>query len=171
MNTFKCFLFCASALAATGCGGGSAAGQAVARIADDTSELTRLRRATERFRSIDDAVAAGYPSSVPKCIAHAEHGAMGFHHTNRAMLDGKLEVQRPEILIYERMADGSYVLNGVEYIVPYSVLPRDATPPVILGQTLKRSDSLELWYLHVWIFKENTNGLFADWHPDVECRS
>jgi hypothetical protein len=171
MNKFKMFVLCAAALAGTGCGNGAAAGQTLGQMAEDTSALGRLRRATRAFQSIDDAVAAGYAATVAKCIAHAQHGAMGFHHTNRALLDGKLEVARPEILIYERMADGGYVLNGVEYIVPYSVLPRDAEPPMILGQKLKRADGLELWYLHVWIWKDNTKGLFADWNPDVECRS
>jgi hypothetical protein len=130
-----------------------------------------VQHATNAFRSLDQAVAVGYVASVPNCIAHAQHGAMGFHHVNRTLLDGKLEAERPEILIYERTADGSYVLNGVEYIVPYSVLPRDAEPPTIFGQQLKRADGLELWYLHMWIWKENSNGLFADWNPAVECRS
>jgi hypothetical protein len=157
------FLLSATILAAAGCRTGAATGE--------TAGLASVRRATQAFHSIDGAVAAGYAASVTNCIAHAEHGAMGFHHTNRALLDGKLEEERPEILIYERKADGGYVLNGVEYIVPYSVLPRTAPPPMIFGQQLKHADGLQLWYLHVWIWKHNTNGVFADWNPDVSCRS
>ena len=60
--------------------------------------------------------------------------------------------------------------SGVEYVVPYSVRPRDAQPPTILGQELKRSDGLQIWYLHVWVWKENPNGLFADWNPTFSCK-
>jgi hypothetical protein len=142
----------------------SAYGAAVER------DIARVRQATEAFRSLDAAASAGYARTVAQCVAHPEHGAMGHHHTNDALLDDRLEVQRPEILVYERMTDGEYVLNGVEYIIPYSSRSRDTAPPEIMGQKLKRADGLRLWYLHVWIWKENSAGMFADWHPAVECR-
>jgi hypothetical protein len=171
MRQFNRVFVYATVVAATACGGGSmGGGQSAARSAEN-ADIARVRRATEALRSIDAAAAAGYAANVPNCVAHAEHGAMGFHHANRVLLDDKLEVERPEILVYERMPDGGYVLNGVEYIVPYAAQPRTAEPPVIMGQKLKRADDLQLWYLHVWIWKENARGLFADWHPDIECRS
>lgn len=142
--------------------------QPVAAIERD---IARVREATEAFRSLDAAASAGYARSVAQCIAHPEQGAMGYHHTNDALLDDVLEVERPEILVYERTAAGEYVLNGVEYIVPYSSRSRDAEPPEIMGQKLKRADGLQLWYLHVWIWKENTSGVFADWNPGVACRT
>jgi hypothetical protein len=73
------------------------------------------------------------------------------------------------MLVYERLADGEYRLNGVEYIVPFSVLPPTAAPPTVMGQNLKPAPSLDLWYLHVWIWLENPSGLFADWNPLVKC--
>src|SRR5690606_14271077 len=94
-------------------------------------DLARVRQATEAFRSLDAAASAGYARSVRQCIAHPEQGAMGYHHANGALLDDRLEVERPEMLVYERTADGEYVLNGVEYIVPYTARPRDAEPPTI----------------------------------------
>lgn len=133
-------------------------------------DIARVRQATEAFRSLDAAASAGYARSVAQCIAHAEHGAMGYHHTSESLLDDRLEVERPEILVYERKADGEYVLNGVEYIVPYSRRSRDAAPPEIMGQKLKQADGLQVWYLHVWIWKENSAGMFADWHHAVACR-
>jgi hypothetical protein len=39
----------------------------------------------------------------------------------------------------------------------------------IMGQNLKRADSLGVWYLHVWIWEPNPSGLFADWNPLVKC--
>ena len=39
---------------------------------------------------------------------------------NVARRDATLDVEHPEILLYERTADGSLQLTGVEYIVPTS---------------------------------------------------
>ncbi|HEV2736907.1 MAG TPA: hypothetical protein VGV85_18850 [Longimicrobiaceae bacterium] len=60
-------------------------------------------------------------------------------------------------------------MTGVEYVVPYSGRPPDSSPPTVTGQRLKRSDPLQIWYLHVWVWKDNPAGLFADWNPEVEC--
>ena len=132
----------------------------------------RVRAATAPFVSIDSAAAAGYPRIVQQCIAHTEHGthgAMGYHHVNRAIVDTVLEIEKPEILLYERRSDGTYRLNGVEYIVPYRVWPRESKPPRIMGLDLKREDNLNLWYLHMWVWTENPAGLFADYNPAVAC--
>lgn len=94
---------------------------------------------------------------------------MGFHHVNVEYVDDKLELERPEILLYERLPDGSYRLNAVEFIIPYRILPRDAEPPVWLAQTLRREDNLQIWYLHAWVWRDNPDGVFADFHPDVQC--
>jgi hypothetical protein len=94
---------------------------------------------------------------------------MGFHHQNAALLDARLEVDRPEMLVYERLPNGTYRLNGVEYIVPYSAWPETKEPPTIMGQKLKPAPQLKIWYRHVWIWNENPSGLFADWHPQVKC--
>ena len=152
----------------TACSGGSvaAAGGDMAALDSDTAAI---RDATREFRSLDSAVAAGYPREVPRCLSHPEQGAMGFHHVNRALLDDTVELERPEILLYSRTPEGEYQLNGVEYIVPYSARPPDAEPPTIMDQELKRSAPLELWYLHAWIWTENPSGLFADWNPRVTC--
>lgn len=132
----------------------------------------RARAATARFVFLDSAVAAGYPRDVTQCIAHADHaqhGAMGFHHVKRAIVDTTLDVERPEILLYERRPDGQYRLNGVEYIVPYRLWSRDSAPPKIMGLPLRREDNLNLWYLHMWVWTENPAGLFADYNPAVVC--
>lgn len=143
-------------------------GVAASRESGD-SDVDRLRAATAKFRSLDSAVVAGYRRDVAQCIDNPPQGAMGYHHQNDALLDDKLEVERPEMLVYERLPNRDYRLNGVEYIVPFSVRPATATPPEILGRKLKPAPSLGLWYLHVWIWHENPGGLFADWHPGVKC--
>jgi hypothetical protein len=141
----------------------SALSPAVAR------DIARLRAATAPFRSLDSAVAAGYERTVPKCISYPKVGGMGYHHQNAALLDGKLEVERPEILVYRRTPNGGYELTGVEYEVPYTAAPRDSAPPVIMGQSLKHFDAIKMWYLHVWPWLENPSGMFADWNPQVSC--
>jgi hypothetical protein len=136
------------------------------------SGFERVRAATAPFVSLDSAVARGYPRAVAQCIAHTEHGtmgAMGYHHVNRSIVDTVLEIDKPEILLYEKRADGTYRLNGVEYIVPYRLWPREAKPPKIMGLDLKREDNLNLWYLHMWTWTENPAGLFADYNPAVAC--
>ena len=132
-------------------------------------DIARVCAATAPFRVLDSAVAVGYAREVPNCLEHLPHGAMGFHHVNRELLDDQVQPERPEILLYPRTTGGDYKLNGVEYIVPYAARPRDGEPPMVMGQKLKRSDPLQLWYLHVWVWEENPAGLFADWNPAVKC--
>jgi hypothetical protein len=131
--------------------------------------LARLRAATRPFRNLDSAVAAGYVRNVPDCLVHEHHGAMGYHHINRALADAKVDVEHPEILLYERLPSGEYRLNGVEFIVPYRAWPRDSTPPVLMGRPLQHEDNLNLWYMHVWAWTDNPDGLFANFNPAVQC--
>jgi hypothetical protein len=131
--------------------------------------FARVRAATEKFKVLDSAVAVGYARDVPRCFSDQHHGAMGYHHVNRNYLDTLLEVERPEILLYERHPDGRYELNGVEYIVPYRVWPRDSAAPKIMGLELERADDLNLWYMHMWAWKTNPSGLFAPYNPTVRC--
>jgi uncharacterized protein (TIGR02118 family) len=132
-------------------------------------DIARLRAATSSFRSLDDAVAAGYERDGGRCIGHPQLGAMGYHHQKASLVDGKLEVERPEVLVYRKGPGGGYELTGVEYQVPYSIAPRDSAPPTIMGQPLKRFDAIKMWYLHAWPWLDNPSGMFADWNPKVSC--
>ena len=132
-------------------------------------DVARIRAATEPFKSLDQAVAAGYQQEGGQCIDNLPAGAMGYHHPNRALLDDKIEIEKPEMLVYERLPDGEYRLNGVEYIVPLSIWPQTKEPPVVMGQKLKPAPALGIWYRHVWVWQENPSGLFADWNPRVKC--
>jgi hypothetical protein len=38
-----------------------------------------------------------------------------------------------------------------------------------MGQKLKHEDNLNIWYLHVWAWTKNDDGLFADFNPVVQC--
>ena len=137
-----------------------------ARVVDGVNQL---RAATRKYQNLDSAVAAGYPRTVSQCLIHEQHGAMGYHHVNRGYMDAKVEIEKPEILLYERLADGSYHLNGVEFLVPYTAWPRDSTPPRLMGRTMYREDNLKIWYTHVWAWTDNPDGLFANFNPNVRC--
>ena len=93
---------------------------------------------------------------------------MGYHFQNNALLDTTLDLDHPEVLVYEKMADGTFQLNGVEFLVPIAAWT-STEPPRIMGQALKKADRLGIWYLHVWTWKPSPTGLFADWNPDVKC--
>jgi hypothetical protein len=131
--------------------------------------IAKLKAATSAFRQLDSAVAAGYPREVADCLVHEHHGAMGYHHVNRSYLAHDIDAAKPQILLYERMPDNAYKLNAVEFIIPYRLWPRESIAPTLMGQTLHQEDNLKIWYLHVWAWRDNPNGIFANFHPDVQC--
>jgi len=130
--------------------------------------ITTIRAATVRFKSPEAAEAAGY-KRVTDCVEHQPAGAMGYHYQNNAILDTTLDLEHPEVLVYEKMPDGHFQLNGVEFLVPISAW-KSTEPPRILGQALTKADSIGLWYLHVWTWKPSPSGPFAPWNPDVKCQ-
>jgi hypothetical protein len=129
--------------------------------------VAELREATAPFRAIDAALAAGYKQETD-CVERPNVGGMGYHFTNAALRDGLVELRKPEVLVYGKRADGSFQLNGVEYIVPTESWSR-SEPPAVLGQPMKRFDAAGIWYLHMWIWEPSPAGLFADWNPRVKC--
>lgn len=130
-------------------------------------DVAKVRAATARFKSAEAAEAAGY-ARVTDCVEHQPDGAMGYHFQNNALLDATLDVEHPEVLVYERTPAGGFKLNGVEYLVPIPAWTAPE-PPRIMGQALKRADRLGIWYLHVWTWEPSPSGLFADWNPRVKC--
>jgi hypothetical protein len=132
-------------------------------------DVETLRAATNKFRDLAAAEAAGYPSKMPMCIADSTMGGMGHHFIDRTLFDDKLEIERPEMLIYAPTGEGKVELVAVEYVVPYRVLPSTAKAPRLFGQAFKRYDEYNYWALHVWAWRRNAAGLFADWNPAVRC--
>jgi len=126
-----------------------------------------IRDATVKFKTTEAAEAAGY-KRVTDCVQYQPHGAMGYHFQNNALLDTTLDLEHPEVLVYEKMPDGTFQLNGVEFLVPISAW-KSAEPPHIMGQALTKADSIGFWFLHVWTWKPSPTGLFAPWNPDVKC--
>jgi hypothetical protein len=143
-------------------------------LASTGALAAHVRAATALYRDINQAVAAGY-QQFGGCVSGPQAGAMGVHFVNGALVDETLDVNHPEALIYE-VHNGAARLVGVEYIAP--VAAWDAShegPPVLMGQhfhllgTPNRYRLPALYELHVWAWRTNPNGTFADWNPHVSC--
>jgi hypothetical protein len=145
----------------------------LAGCSDSTSsqnaDLATLKRVTSPFRTFSAATDAGWSAKITSCMSDQTLGGMGFHYGNTALIDGAVQVDKPELLLYEPQADGSEQLVAVEYIIPYTAHARSDTPPVLFGQQFKQNDTFQLWGLHVWAWKANPSGLYADWNPQVNC--
>jgi len=137
--------------------------------ADVAADLAALRGLTAPFHSVEAAKAAGWTVLIPHCRDNQPEGGMGWHYANPAYIDGEVHVLEPEALIYEPQRSGSLRLVGVEYAVPFSILPPDAEPPALFGQSFQHNFGDELWMLHVWAWRENPVGMFATWNPKVSC--
>jgi hypothetical protein len=134
-----------------------------------------VRQATERFHNVAEATAAGYTDALT-CVNGPEEGAMGVHFGNADLIgDGALDPVSPELLVYEPK-NGQLHLVAVEYLVLAEAWDAtNPTPPALLGQLFHYYGSpnrygLPPYYeLHVWAWKKNPHGMFADWNPDVSC--
>lgn len=142
----------------------------------DAGQLARLRQVTARFHNQDAATAAGYETRITPCWAHHSAGAMGYHYGKVDLLDAEVDLLEPEVLMYEPVAGGPMRLVGMEYIVPLAAweeaghdLSDPADVPRLLGQSYTRHSFLPIFKLHIWLWRSNPAGVFADWNPNVSC--
>jgi hypothetical protein len=134
-------------------------------------DLATLRRVTASFHRFSNAVAAGWSTQITPCMTDPNGaGGMGFHYGNTRLIDGSVRVDQPELLLYEPQKNGRLRLVAVEYIIPYTFVPRSAAAPVLFGQKFKQNDTFQLWGLHAWVWEENPSGVFANWNPRVTCK-
>jgi hypothetical protein len=127
----------------------------------------------------------------------AEYGVMGIHFFRPDLLgitgppDPRVtgtgthtDFRQPSILIYEPRPDGSLDLVAVENLVfikaweavgnqerpsfqghPYDLMADDLSTPI------DEAHHFEPHYdLHVWLYRENPNGMFAQFNPNATCR-
>lgn len=156
-----------SAVEATPSAGVEATGATASANAGINRELSGLRQATAAFHDIDKADAAGWSTQLTPCLTLPGVGGMGFHYANEPLIDGVVSELQPEALLYEPRGNTLHFV-GVEYIVPFDAWT-SATPPTLFGETFHRNEPLGIWALHVWLWKSNPSGMFADWNPNVSC--
>lgn len=152
---------------------------AVTGTAAASPTLHGAKAATARFQDVDKAIEAGYSIRLADlagidCIALAGQGAMGIHMVNGSLLDGTINANHPEALVYEPQADGTLKLVAVEYVVFQSAWT-GAQPPTLFGQQFgltpegNRFGLPSFYALHAWLFKSNPSGVFNPWNPHVHC--
>lgn len=126
----------------------------------------------------------------------ASEGAMGIHYFRPDLLGidappnprvagsgTHTDFRRPAILIYEPQADGSLELVAVENLVFESawLAAGHTAPPSFHGVAYDHmiddpstsADEAHMfephWDRHVWLFRDNPNGIFAQFNPNVSC--
>ncbi len=126
----------------------------------------------------------------------AELGAMGVHFIRPDLLGiaappnprvggsgTHIDFTRPAVLIYEPQADGSMALVAVENLVFRSAwhAAGHSGPPSFHGQAwdamaddpatpIDEAHGFEPHYdRHVWLYRDNPNGMFAQFNPNVSC--
>ena len=148
-------------------------------------ELLRIvRESTERFKNVSVAESEGY-KLVFGCVTGPDSGAMGLHFLKQEFLNnppqtasGDIDPRRPQIVIYEPAPGGELQLTGADYLIFADAWDKahPGNPPQLMGQLYHYFESpnrfgLPPFYtLHVWAWKENPNGAFVNWHPNVSCQ-
>jgi hypothetical protein len=135
-----------------------------------------IRDATRRFQDPNVALAEGY-APMFGCVTGSSEGAMGIHFVNFPLVaDPKLDPTRPELLLYEPLPDGRLKLTGADFLVLASDWnAANPAPPELAGQLFHFFESPnrfglpEFYTLHVWAWKANPQGTFANWNPNVSC--
>jgi len=138
-----------------------------------------VRDSTARFQDVAVAKGEGYALQFG-CVSGPDSGAMGLHYVNGALVSsGVIDATRPQIVIYEPKPDGGLKLIGADYLVLAEMWDahHPEGPPQLMGQLFHYFESpnrfgLPAFYtLHVWAWKDNPNGAFVNWHPNVSCAS
>jgi hypothetical protein len=160
----------AAAVLAAGPVPGAAAGSAVQDDDDHDSRLTSqqrrlvetLRDVTEDYRSLHEAMEDGY-KKVTGCVDKKGVGAMGFHYAKNSLIDAKTDARKPEVLVYMPNKHGHYRLVAVEF------LSTAKKRPSIAGLKFENGPFPGTFALHAWVWRDNPDGMFAAYNPDLKC--
>lgn len=158
------FIALATALAAVGCD------------EDPTSPeedgLETLRQVTDAYHDVAAAIDDGFGPAGPCMVNPDGPGALGIPYLNGDLLDTNIDIENPEVLFYEPQQNGDLELVGVETVVPIEAWEAeyDDETPSVLGQPFHRNDDHGLFGIHIWVWRDNPEGVFAFWHPDVSCQ-
>jgi hypothetical protein len=151
-------------------------------------ELSAARAATARYYQESNALEDGFVGE-PLCVQRPDVGGMGIHYENVARMgDTSVDPAAPELLLYEPQPDGRRRLVGLEYFAPVIVNgspwfgpgPPPAgqynAAPVLFGHVFNgpmpgHNPNMPWHYdLHVWAWRHNPAGLFAQFNPKVSCQ-
>ena len=135
-----------------------------------------VREATARFQDPASAEAESYFLNFG-CVSGGDFGAMGMHFINGPLVgDGEIDVNKPEIILFEPLPNGKFRLTGADYLVDAAQWNANHDgPPELMGQLFHLFDApnrfglAPFYTLHVWAWKDNPNGTFTNWNPNVSC--
>jgi hypothetical protein len=122
-------------------------------------ELQQARAATAKYQNLKNAIKDGYGD------INVISENMGYHYMRTSIVDGKFEITKPEILVYNKDDEGNFELVAVEYAVPLT-LPR---PEGFTGSADVWNDTsgFPFWLLHAWVWEYNPLGVFNSTNPNV----
>ena len=135
---------------------------------DTDGAITTLQRVTARYHNLKAALDDDFVLLHP-CEARGDEGPVGTVYVNIArLMDGVIDPESPDALIYEPAKNGALNLVGVEFAIP-KALWTGAELPTFLGATFQSEDEFGVYALHAWVWRNNPNGLFAETNPRVSC--
>lgn len=167
------------------------------------AELDAIRAATEKYVDVDAAIADGYVLPMEMCVMSADEGqpaqlgGMGLHYVRPDLLGitaqeprvngvgTHTDFNRPSVLIYQPMPDGSQKLVAIENLV-WAKAWRAAgnhDAPSFHGHDyyymhdnpeteVDEAHGFEPHYeLHFWLYEDNPLGMFSPFNPRVNCDS
>ena len=123
-------------------------------------DLAAARSATAAFHDYETAREAGFVRLDLPCVE-----GQGFHYAKLDRIDGIADVKEPEVLMYEPQKNGKMRLVGIEYVAP-----GNEPQPSLYERQFHENEALGIWALHVWIWRHNPLGMFADGNPHVSCK-
>jgi hypothetical protein len=129
--------------------------------------VDKVRATNSRFADVKAAVAEGY-APIP-CASGIDGGAMGVHYVHSEYLKDEVpDIKRPQAVMYEPQPDGSMTLIAVEYITLKGPAQLDGQLFNFIGSP-NRYGLPPFYELHVWAWRPNPRGAFADMNPSVTC--
>lgn len=148
------------------------------------ANLAATRAALEKYQDPVVAVREGYFSTLG-CVDYPKGGGgpgemaykpggMGVHFLNPALIGATLDSLKPQVLIYEPVGN-RLQLVAAEWFVPTAV---SKEAPMIFGTKFDGPMEghapilpveLHHWDLHVWLWKDNPNGVMHPTNSTVKC--
>ncbi|HLG59786.1 MAG TPA: hypothetical protein VI485_30885 [Vicinamibacterales bacterium] len=136
--------------------------------------LDHIREATARYHDVAAATAAGYVRASP-CVYNTP-GSKAIHYQKAPLVDAVIEPAAPEVLLYEPTQNGEPRLVGVEFLIPsaawdavHSSIPMLGDRPFMDRRSPPFGAPIPNYALYVWIWRDNPNGIFEQYNPNVSC--
>jgi hypothetical protein len=142
------------------------AGTAIAAEGGRNPLADHVRAANDRFKDVAVATSEGY-APIP-CASGVDGGAMGIHYVNAKLIGEEVDIKHPQAIMYEPMPGGKMELIAVEYITTKGPASLEGHLFNFNG-TPNRYGLPQFYELHVWAWKANPHGAFADMNPKVSC--